>query len=174
MLPSVVDIFDNATRTRRRAPLLAPPPSTTISNRKCRCVQHRHPERPTGVEGSPPNRKSGIRNQNNRRLFRHFHFPNRKYLAISLEHPATNPSLQIPWSSSVRRLIETPRLKLRINHALSITSNFLIETKWVFSILSLSVRVPHSAFPHLLASLCPNLRVSVPPWPIFAIMAGFN
>jgi len=45
----------------------------STSNRKCRCVQHRHPERPTGVEGSllslspaPPtfstsNRKSGIK-----------------------------------------------------------------------------------------------------------------
>ena len=48
-------------------------PGPRKSNRKCRCVQHRHPEPPTGVEGSllslssaPPtfstsNRKSGIR-----------------------------------------------------------------------------------------------------------------
>src|ERR1700722_19936122 len=48
-------------------------PGPRKSNRKCRCVQHRHPERPTGVEGSllspssaPPtfptsNRKSGIK-----------------------------------------------------------------------------------------------------------------
>src|ERR1700723_292445 len=48
-------------------------PGPRKSNRKCRCVQHRHPERPTGVEGSllslsaaPPtfstsNRKSGSR-----------------------------------------------------------------------------------------------------------------
>ena len=70
-------------------------------------------------------------------------------------------------------LIETPRLKLRITRAISTTSNFLIETKCGFCIPK-SARVPLSALPCLLASLRPNLCVSVPPWPIFAIMAGSN
>jgi hypothetical protein len=86
-----VTLYDNATRTRRRAPLLVPPPSSTVSNRKCRCVQHRHPERPTGVEGSISNRKSGIKNPNNCRVFNRFHFSNRKYLTISY-HEATSHS----------------------------------------------------------------------------------
>src|ERR1700720_4663351 len=74
MLSSVVDIFDNAPGPRRRAPLLAPPPSSAISNRK-----------------------SGIRNPNNRRVFNCFHFSNRKYSAIFLEHRA--PTLQPPDSN---------------------------------------------------------------------------
>jgi hypothetical protein len=38
------------------------------------------------------------------------------------------------------------------------------------------MRVFHPVFPAspLPASLCPNLCVSVPLWPIFAIMAGSN
>src|ERR1700751_4442604 len=131
MLPSVVRNFDNATGPTSTTPLLHQLSSSSISNRKwrcvqprhperptgvegsvsslsstlpalspsnrkCRCVQHRHPERPTGVEGSAsslsstpptlspsnPNRKSGIKNPNNCRVFNHFHFSNRKYLAI--------------------------------------------------------------------------------------------
>ena len=70
-------------------------------------------------------------------------------------------------------LIETPRLKIRISRPISTTSNFLIETKCGFCIpKSAGLRV--SALPYLLASLCPNLRVSVPRRPIFAIMAGSN
>lgn len=63
---------DNATGTRRRAPLLAPSPPSAISNRK-----------------------SGIRNPNNRRVFNPFHFSNRKYsqlfpanLVVSLRNVA--------------------------------------------------------------------------------------
>jgi len=105
MLPSVVRIFDNSTGPTSTTPLLYPPASTTISNRKCRCVQHRHPERPTGVEGSvsslcstlptlsPSNRKSGIRNPNNRRVFKRFHFSNRKYSAIFHHESASHPPL---------------------------------------------------------------------------------
>src|ERR1700720_2274144 len=61
-------------RTLLLFPSLEPQaPSLQTPNRKCRCVQHRHPGRPKGVEGSllslssaPPtfstsNRKSGIR-----------------------------------------------------------------------------------------------------------------
>src|SRR3984957_8510243 len=48
-------------------------------------------------------------------------------------------------------LIETPRLKLRISGAISITSNFLIETKRRFCIPNAS------AFRCLLASSSPNL-----------------
>src|SRR6201997_2388353 len=96
MLPSVVRNFDNSTGPTSTTPLLHQLSSSSISNRKCRCVQHRHPERPTGVEGSAsslsstpptlspsnPNRKSGIRNPHNRCVFNRFHFPNRKYSAI--------------------------------------------------------------------------------------------
>jgi hypothetical protein len=97
-----VTLYDNATGTPRRAPPLSPP--------TCRCVQHRHPERPTGVEGSPSslcstppttispsNRESGIRNPNNHRIFKRFHFSNRKYSAIFQEHRV--PSLSPPDSN---------------------------------------------------------------------------
>ena len=138
-----------------------PQESVTPSSPPCRCVQHRHPERPTGVEGSPSNRKSGIRNSNNRPIFNRFHFSNRKYSAIFQGHRATNlrpPDSRPPY---IGRLIETSRLKIRITLTISTTSNFLIETKLGFSFC-----------PPPLASPCPRLRVSVPPWPIFAIMAG--
>jgi hypothetical protein len=114
MLPSVVRIFHNATGTRRTTPLLSLP--------TCRCVQHRHPERPTGVEGSlssfcstqpPPitisNRESGIRNPNNHPISNHFHFSNRKYSAIFLKHRATN--VQPPHSNrytAIRNPINPP------------------------------------------------------------------
>jgi hypothetical protein len=51
-----VVIFDNSVGPSSTAPLLSPPPSSAI-----------------------PNRKSGIRNRNNRRVFNRFHFSNRKY-----------------------------------------------------------------------------------------------
>ena len=149
--------FDNAAGSRSTTLLLYQPPSSCISNRK-----------------------SGIRNPNNHRVFNRFHFSNRKYSAIfypearrvvlhfsaiSLSCPASTVSSSStqPPVSSFQSLIETPRLEIRVTSAISITSNFLIETK-----------VPVSALPWPLASLCPNLRVSVPPWPIFAIMAGSN
>jgi hypothetical protein len=59
MLPSVVCNFDNSTGPSTTASLLFPPPPIIISNRK-----------------------SGIRNPNNRRISNHFHFSNRKYSAI--------------------------------------------------------------------------------------------
>ncbi len=158
MLPSVVDIFDNATGTGRRAPLLSPPSST--ANRKCRCVQHRHPERPTGVEGSPPNRKSGIRNQNNRPIFNRFHFSNRKYSAISRPLIPDESASHLPLSLATVFLIETPRLKLRINHALSTTSNFLIETKWGFCIPNYQ---RERLFPRFPAASPLSARISVSP-----------
>ena len=49
-------IFDNSVGPSSTAPLVSPPPSSAI-----------------------PNRKSGIRNRNNRRVFNRFHFSNRKY-----------------------------------------------------------------------------------------------
>jgi len=181
MLTSVVTFYDNETGPSSTASLLYPPPSSAISNRKCRCVQHRHPERPTGVEGSvsslcstpptlsPSNRKSGIRNPNNRCISNHFHFSNRKYSAISCpEARRVRPTFQSKAMPLSQILIETPRLKLRISRPISTTSNFLIETKRRFCIPNAS------AFRCLLASSSPNLCVSVPPWPIFAIMAGSN
>jgi len=87
MLTSVVTFYDNEMGPSSTASLLFPP--------LCRCVQHRHPEQPTGVEGSvsslcstpstlsPSNRESGIRNPNNRCISNHFQFSNRKYSAIS-------------------------------------------------------------------------------------------
>jgi len=56
MLTSVVGIFDNSVGPSSTAPLVSPSPSSTI-----------------------PNRKSGIRNRNNRRVFNRFYFSNRKY-----------------------------------------------------------------------------------------------
>jgi len=44
MLTLVVTFYDNETGPSSTASLPHPP--------LCRCVQHRHPERPTGVEGS--------------------------------------------------------------------------------------------------------------------------
>ena len=81
MLTSVVTNFANSVRASQ-------------TRGYCRCVQHRHPERPTGVEGSPSNRKSGIRNPHNRCIFSPFHFSNRKYFAVL--HPAFSPSTVLP------------------------------------------------------------------------------
>ena len=63
-------MYDNATWTHRRAPLLVPPPSSTVSNRK-----------------------SGIRNPNNRCVFNRFHFSNRKYSAIFHHESASHSPL---------------------------------------------------------------------------------
>ena len=49
-------IFDNSVGASSTAPLVPPPPSSAA-----------------------PNRKSGIRNRNNRRVFNRFHFSNRRY-----------------------------------------------------------------------------------------------
>src|SRR5579862_5630242 len=125
MLTSVVIFYDNETGPSSTASLLYLPPSTTISNRKCRCVQHRHSERPTGVEGSvsslcstpltlsPSNRKSGIRNPNNRCVFNCFHFSNRKYLTIFRE--LRSPNLQPPHSNR-DTAIKTPDKPPHFNH----------------------------------------------------------
>jgi len=125
MLPSVVRNFDNSIGPSSTTPLLYQLSSSAISNRKCRCVQHRHPERPTGVEGSvsslcstpptlsPSNRKSGIRNPNNRRIFKCFHFSNRKYLAIFPEH--RGPNLH-PTDSNRDTAIKAPNKPRHFNH----------------------------------------------------------
>ena len=95
------------------------------SNRKCRCVQHRHPERPTGVEGSvsslcstpptfsPSNRKSGIRNPNNRCISNHFQFSNRKYSAIFSAPSASNFQSLL---SNRDTAIKTPDKPRHFNH----------------------------------------------------------
>jgi hypothetical protein len=132
MLTSVVTFYDNETGPSSTASLLYPPPSSAVSNRKCRCVQHRHPERPTGVEGSvsslcstpltlsPSNRKSGIRNPNNRRIFRRFHFSNRKYSAISCpEARRVRPTFQSNATqpdSNRDTAIKTPDKPRHFNH----------------------------------------------------------
>src|SRR5579864_3623735 len=177
MLPSVVRIFDNSTGPTSTTPLLYPPPSTTISNRKCRCVQHRHPERPTGVEGSvsslcstpptlsPSNRKSGIRNPNNRCVFNRFHFSNRKYLTIFRE--LRSPSLQPPHSNR-DSAIKTPG-KPRL------FSRFQFSNRDKMRVLRPEINESASfPAPDFRVSRCPKLCVSVPLWPIFAIMAGSN
>ena len=124
MLTSVVTFYDNETGPSSTASLLYPP--------LCRCVQHRHPERPTGVEGSvsslcstpptfsPSNRKSGIRNPNNRRIFKRLHFSNRKYSAISCpEARRVRPTFQSNATqpdSNRDTAIKTPDKPLHFNH----------------------------------------------------------
>jgi hypothetical protein len=178
MLPSVVRNFDNTTGPSSTASLLYPPPSSAISNRKCRCVQHRHPERPTGVEGSvsslcstpptlsPSNRKSGIRNPNNRRISNHFQFSNRKYSAIFSAPSASNFQSLL---SNRDTAIKAPNKPRHFNH-------FQFSNRDKTQVLHPEriSGVPLSAFSCLLPSLYPKLCVSVPPWPIFAIMAGSN
>jgi hypothetical protein len=95
-----VTLYDKATGSRRRA-LLSPP--------VCRCVQHRHPERQTGVEGSLSDRKSGIKNPNNCRVFNRFHFSNRKYPAIFHHESATHsPLITRHCPSNQDTAIKTP------------------------------------------------------------------
>lgn len=163
MLTWVVTLYDNATEPRRRARLPSLPRLTTIPNRKCRCVQHRHPERPTEVEGSASNRKFGIRNPNNHCISNHFHFSNRKYSAIFLGH--RSPNLQ-PQSLAANRdtAIRNPNKPPYFNHF-----QFSISRQnRCFALPPCTTLL--LCFP---ASL-PPLGVSVPPWPIFAIMAGSN
>src|SRR6202012_4637682 len=64
-------------------------------------------------------------------------------------------NLRAPRHSSLATalLIETPRLKLRINRAFSATSNFLIETKCGFCIPKLASLLP-SPLPPFRASRC--------------------
>ena len=163
MLTSVVTFYDNETGPSSTASLLYPP--------LCRCVQHRHPERPMGVEGSvsslystpptlsPSNRESGIRNPNNRCISNHFQFSNRKYSAISCpEARRVRPTFQSNATQPDSN--RDTRLRLRISRAISITSNFLIETKRRFCIPNASAGVPLSALPCLPASL---VRISVSP-----------
>ena len=70
MLPSVVRNFDNSTGPSSTTPLLYQLSSNSISNRK-----------------------SGIRNPNNRCIFNCFHFSNRKYSAIFHHESATHSPL---------------------------------------------------------------------------------
>jgi hypothetical protein len=70
MLTSVVTFYDNETGPSSTASLLYPPPSSAVSNRK-----------------------SGIRNPNNRRIFNRFHFSNRKYSAIFHNESASHSPL---------------------------------------------------------------------------------
>ena len=187
MLTSVVTFYDNETGPSSTASLLYPPPSTTISNRKCRCVQHRHPGRPTGVEGSVSslcstpstlisNRKSGIRNPNNRRIFRRFHFSNRKYSAISCpEARWVRPTFQSNATqpdSNRDTAIKAPDKPRHFNH-------FQFSNRDKMRVLPPEAISGNACFRASLPpqfspseSLC--LCVSVPPWPIFAIMAGSN
>src|SRR5580700_8494689 len=124
MLTLVVTFYDNETGPSSTASLPYPP--------LCRCVQHRHPERPTGVEGSvsslcstpptfsPSNRKSGIRNPNNRRIFKRLHFSNRKYSAISCpEARRLRPTFQSNATqpdSNRDTAIKTPDKPRHFNH----------------------------------------------------------
>jgi hypothetical protein len=121
MLTSVVTFYDNETGPSSTASLLFPP--------LCRCVQHRHPEQPTGVEGSvsslcstpstlsPSNRESGIRNPNNRRIFNRFHFSNRKYSAILHNESASHSPLITGHCPSDRdTAIRTPDNPPHFNH----------------------------------------------------------
>jgi hypothetical protein len=193
MLTSVVTFYDNETGPSSTASLLYQPPSSAVSNRKCRCVQHRHPERPTGVEGSvsslcstpptlsPSNRKSGIRNPINRRIFNRFHFSNRKYSAIScLEARGVRPTFQSNATqpdSNRDTAIKNPDNPPHFNHF-----QFSNRDRMGFCAPIISAGSPLSVPPYLpiahhsslirCHSAC--LRVSVPPWPIFAIMAGSN
>ena len=185
MLTSVVTFYDNETGPSSTASLLYPP--------LCRCVQHRHPERPTGVEGSvsslcstpptlsPSNRKSGIRNPINRRIFNRFHFSNRKYSAIScLEARGVRPTFQSNATqpdSNRDTAIKNPDNPPHFNHF-----QFSNRDRMGFCAPIISAGSPLSVPPYLpiahhsslirCHSAC--LRVSVPPWPIFAIMAGSN
>ena len=185
MLTSVVTFYDNETGPSSTASLLYQPPSSAVSNRKCRCVQHRHPERPTGVEGSvsslcstpptlsPSNRKSGIRNPNNRCISNHFQFSNRKYSAISCpEARRVRPTFQSNATqpdSNRDTAIKTPDNPPHFNHFQFSNRHKtqVLHPEPISGSASFSASLP-------LASPSPNLCVSVPPWPIFAIMAGSN
>ena len=169
MLPSVVRILDNTTGPRSTTRLLSPPPSSSISNRKCRCVQHRHPERPRGVEGSlaslfsaplilsTSNRKSGIRNPNNHRISKHFHSSNRKYSAIFHNESASHSSLVTSHCPSNRdTAIKSPNKPPHFNH-------FQFSNRDKTRLLYPEKRVRVSAvLSCLFASLLPCLLASSP------------
>ena len=97
MLTLVVTFYDNETGPSSTASLLSPPPSTLISNRE-----------------------SGIRNPNNRRIFRRFHFSNRKYSAISCpEARRLRPTFQTNAAqpdSNRDTAIKTPNKRRHFNH----------------------------------------------------------
>jgi hypothetical protein len=97
MLTSVVTFYDNETGPSSTASLLSPPPSTLISNRE-----------------------SGIRNPNNRCIFNHFHFSNRKYSAISCpEARRVRPTFQSNATqpdSNEDTAIKTPNKRRHFNH----------------------------------------------------------
>ena len=158
MLTSVVTFYDNETGPSSTASLLYPPPSSAVSNRK-----------------------SGIRNPNNRRIFRRFHFSNRKYSAISCpEARRLRPTFQTNAAqpdSNRDTAIKTPNKRRHFNHF-----QFSNRDRMGFCAPIISAGSPLSVPPYLpiahhsslirCHSAC--LRVSVPPWPIFAIMAGSN
>src|SRR5579864_9046089 len=86
MLPSVVRIFDNSTGPSSTTPLLYKPPALSSCNRE-----------------------SGIRNPNNCRIFKHFHFSNRKYSAIfHLESATHSPLITRHCPSNRDTAIKTP------------------------------------------------------------------
>jgi hypothetical protein len=97
MLTSVVTFYDNETGPSSTASLLYPPPSSAVSNRK-----------------------SGIRNPNNRRIFKRLHFSNRKYSAISCpEARRLRPTFQTNAAqpdSNRDTAIKTPNKRRHFNH----------------------------------------------------------
>jgi hypothetical protein len=110
MLSWVVTFYDNSTGPCSTAQLLSLPPSTAISNRK-----------------------SGIRNPNNRRIFNLFHFSNRKYSQLFPVNLVFSPAMPSPrrprlarHSSPITRHCLSNR---EITLTISTTSNFKIETK---------------------------------------------
>jgi hypothetical protein len=142
MLPSVVRNFDNSTGPSSTTPLLFPPPSSIISNRK-----------------------SGIRNPNNRFIFNLFHFSNRKYSAI-FSIPLA--SYHQPPDSNRYTAIKTPnnprhfshfqfsnRYKMRVLHPEHISGNASFGLTPPPNCSSL---VTH----HLSLGLPPCLRASTP------------
>jgi hypothetical protein len=90
MLTSVVTFYDNETGPSSTASLLYPPPSSAVSNRK-----------------------SGIRNPNNRRIFKRLHFSNRKYSAIFSAPSASNFQSLL---SNQDTAIKTPDKPRHFNH----------------------------------------------------------
>src|SRR5580700_11529237 len=94
MLPSVVRDFDNSTGPSSTTLLLYHLSSSAISNRK-----------------------SGIRNPNNRCVFNRFHFSNRKYSAIFHNESASHsPLLTRHCPSNRDTAIKTPDKLIHFNH----------------------------------------------------------
>jgi hypothetical protein len=129
VLTSVVTFYDNSTGSDRITPLLCLPSSSTNSNRK-----------------------SAIKNPNNRRVFNPFHFSNREYFAVFRD--------PLPSSSPSPDLIVTPRLKSLINHTVSAISNF--SNRYKTRLLCPGRVSGKASFPcRILASISPCLRASV-------------